>query len=57
MNERRPLNVNACNFEQFRQTAVAAEANFAALFDEIVKLRAEFVALLDRLGQSGAGPT
>jgi hypothetical protein len=49
MIERQPININACNFEQFRAVAATTDANLAALFDEVAKLRSDFDALIDRL--------
>lgn len=57
MIKRQPLNTNACNFEQFRQVAKAADANLAALFDEVTKLRSELTSLIDRLEHVGVRPT
>jgi hypothetical protein len=32
MDERKPLNINACNLEQMRQVLADIDANFAILF-------------------------
>ena len=57
MDERKPLNVNACNLEQVRLVIRDAEANFVAVFDELKKLRTDFDALISQLGHLGARPT
>ena len=57
MDDRKPLNVNACNLEEMRAVARDAEANFVAVFEEVKKLRVDFDALIARLEQLGAHPT
>jgi hypothetical protein len=55
MDERRPLNSNACNHEQVRSVIRDIDANFAIVFDELKKLRSEFDARTQ--SEPGARPT
>jgi len=57
MPERRPLNSNACNFEEMRAVIREADEQIAAVYDEQNKLRTDFDALVSKLGNLGAHPT
>lgn len=57
MNERKPLNVDACNLEEIRGVIRDINANHATLFDEMKSLRADHDALVARLEAIGARPT
>jgi hypothetical protein len=57
MDERRPLNANACNLEQMRLVIRDIDANQAALFEEAKRQRTDFDALVAQLGHLGARPT
>lgn len=50
MNERKPLNVDACNLEEVRGVIRDAEANFVAMFDELRKLRKDSEARPEPIG-------
>jgi hypothetical protein len=57
MDERRPLNVNACNLEEVRAVIREADDQIAVVYGEQKKLRTDFDALVEKLGHLGAHPT
>ena len=57
MPERRPLNSNACNLEEVRAVIREADEQIAVVHEEQNKLRADFDALVSKLGNLGAHPT
>jgi len=55
MDDRKPLNVNACNLEEMRGVARDAEENFVVIFEEMQKVRSDIDAL--KSGSSEVRPT
>jgi len=57
MDDRRPLNVDACNLEEVRAVIREADEQIAVVYDEQKKLRTDFEVLVSKLGNLGVHPT
>lgn len=55
MDQRKPLNVDACNHEEMRAVVRDADANFSTVFAKLQRLRTDHDDLIRRL--IGARPT